>query len=156
VPAGGDYRLGGELYVGPNEYKRLSNMDVFKAGQDGVLQFGKYTGWASEILLRLMVAIHGFVPDWGFSLILPTLALRLAFMPLTLMAARSGRRMQKIAPLMNALKEKYKDNPQKLQQATIELYKEHKVNPVGGCIPMLLPLPFFLGFYYMLMGSAEL
>ena len=156
VPAGGDYKLGGEVYVGPNEYKRLSNMDVFKAGQDGVLQFGRYTGWASEILLRLMVAIHGFIPNWGFAIILTTLTLRLAFMPLTLMAARSSRRMQKIAPLMNALKEKYKDSPQKLQQATIELYKEHKVNPVGGCIPMLLPLPFFLGFYYMLMGSAEL
>jgi YidC/Oxa1 family membrane protein insertase len=156
VPAGGSYQLGGQLYVGPTEYKRLSNMDVFKAGQDGVMQFGKYTGWASEILLRLMVFIHTFVPNWGFSIILTTLTLRLAFMPLTLMAARSGRRMQKIAPLMTALKEKYKDSPQKLQQATIELYKEHKVNPAGGCIPMLLPLPFFLGFYYMLMGAAEL
>jgi YidC/Oxa1 family membrane protein insertase len=156
IPAHGQVQLGANFYVGPNEYPRLANTDVFKKNQDGVMQFGSLTGWASKILLLIMTGIHHWVFNWGVAIILTTLTLKIVFLPLTLMAARSSRRMQKLAPEMKTLKEKYKDNPQKQQQATIELYKKHKVNPAGACIPMLLPMPFFFGFFYMLMGSAEL
>ncbi len=156
LPAHGTFTLGANFYVGPNEYPRLANTDVFKKNQDRVMQFGTLTGWASKILLLLMTAIHRWVFNWGVAIILTTLTLKIVFLPLTLFAARSARRMQKLQPEMKAIKEKYKDNPQKQQSATIDLYKKHKVNPAGACIPMLLPMPFFFGFFYMLMGSAEL
>ncbi len=156
IPAHKTYTLGSDFYVGPNEYHRLANMDVFKDDQSRVMQFGRFTGWASKLMLLLMTGIHHWVPNWGLAIILATLTLKIVCLPLTLMAARSARRMQKIQPLMAALKEKYKDNPQKQQSAMIELYKEHKVNPAGSCIPMLLPMPFFFGFFYMLMSAAEL
>jgi YidC/Oxa1 family membrane protein insertase len=150
-----------DLYVGPNEYRRLANDTVFKADQDRVMQFG-FWHYFSELLLTLMVWIHRFVPKaspqdgWGLAIILTTLTLKTVCLPLTLVASRSAKRMQKIQPLMQALKEKHKDNPAKLQAAQVELFKKHKVNPLGGCIPMLLPMPFFFGFFYMLQNAAEL
>jgi YidC/Oxa1 family membrane protein insertase len=144
-----------DYYVGPNEYPRLANDSVFKADQDKVMQFGFFK-FFSELLLTLMIWIRGFVPNWGVAIILTTLTLKTVCLPLTLVASRSAKRMQKIQPLMQALKEKYKDNPAKLQTAQVELFKKHKVNPLGGCIPMLLPMPFFFGFFYMLQNAAEL
>jgi len=76
--------------------------------------------------------------------------------PFTLAASRSAKRMQKLQPELAAIKTKYKDNPQKQQMATMELFKANKVNPVGGCLPMLITLPFFFGFYRMLSSAAEL
>jgi YidC/Oxa1 family membrane protein insertase len=152
----GTATLGMNLYAGPNEYHRLSNSDVFKADQDRVMQFGTYSRFFSAILLTLMTWVHTYVPNWGVSIILTTLMLRTALMLFTIPAARSARRMQKIAPDMKLIKEKFKDNPQKQQQATMELFKKHKVNPLGGCIPMLLTMPFWLGFFAMLRSAAEL
>jgi YidC/Oxa1 family membrane protein insertase len=148
--------LGINLYAGPNEYHRLANSDVFKADQDRVMQFGTYSRFFSEILLTLMTWVHTYVPNWGVSIIITTLLLRTALMLFTIPAARSARRMQKIAPEMKLLKEKFKDNPQKQQAATMELFKKHKVNPVGGCLPMLLTMPFWWGFFAMLRSAAEL
>ena len=85
-----------------------------------------------------------------------TLFLKLIFLPLTLSASKSAKRMQKIQPEMQAVREKFKDNPQKLQQATMELFKKHRVNPVGGCLPILITIPFFMGFFSMLQSTAEL
>ncbi len=147
--------LGAELYAGPNEYHRLSNIDVFKADEDKVMQFG-IARFFSEILLTLMTAVHTKVPNWGLSIVITTLLLRLVMMFLTIPASRSARRMQKIQPEIKAMREKYKDNPQKQQQATMELFKKHKVNPVGGCLPQLLTLPFWYGFFAMLRSAAEL
>ncbi len=155
LPAHGESRLGGNIYVGPKEYKRLSNGDVFKADQDKVMQYG-FWNFFSHLLYTLMTWMHQFVPNWGLAIILTTLTLKMVFLPLTLRASRSMKRMQKLQPEMQAIRTKYKDNPQKQQTAMMELYKQHKVNPVGGCIPMLLPMPFFFGFYGMLQGTAEL
>jgi YidC/Oxa1 family membrane protein insertase len=96
------------------------------------------------------------VPNWGVAIILTTLTLKIVTLPLTLKASRSMKRMQKFQPEIQALREKYKDNPQKMQTATMELYKEHKVNPMGGCLPMLIPIPFFFGFFQMLQSASEL
>jgi len=85
-----------------------------------------------------------------------TLTLKLVFLPLTLAASKSAKRMQKIQPEMQAIREKYKDNPQKLQAETMVLFKKHRVNPMGGCLPVLVTMPFFWGFFQMLRSAAEL
>jgi YidC/Oxa1 family membrane protein insertase len=147
--------LGMSLYVGPKEYHRLSNTDVFKHDQDKVMQFG-YFSFFSHVLLTMMTWVHSWIGNWGVAIILTTLTLKVVFLPLTLASSRSARRMQKIQPEMKALREKYKDNPQKMNQATMELFKQHKVNPAGGCLPILITIPFFFGFYRMLASAAEL
>ncbi len=85
-----------------------------------------------------------------------TLLLKFVSLPFTLAASKSAKRMAKLSEPMKALREKYKDNPKKQQEATLALFKEHKVNPAGGCIPILITMPLFIGFFAMLMGTAEL
>ena len=148
-------KIAGQLYVGPKEYRRLANTDVFKADEDGVMQFGLWR-FFSRLLLTLMTWIHSFVPNWGVAIILTTLTLKVVTLPLTLKASKSMKRMQKFQPEIQAIREKYKDNPQKMQSAMMELYKVHKVNPMGGCLPMLIPIPFFFGFFQMLQSASEL
>ncbi len=156
VPAHGETKLAVSLYVGPKEYHRLANGDIFKADQDKIMQFGKVFGFFSQLLNTLMTWMHSLVSNWGLAIILTTLTLKTLSLPFTLAASRSARRMQKIQPEMKAVREKFKDNPQKLQAATMELFKKHKVNPMGGCIPVLITMPFFFGFYAMLRSTAEL
>ncbi len=155
LKAGEQTTLGASYYVGPKEYRRLSNADVFKADQDKVMQFGFFK-FFSALLLTLMTWIHSFVPNWGLAIILTTLTLKIIFIYPTLSAFRSSRRMQKIQPQLKIINEKFKDNPTKKNMATMELFKEHKVNPMGGCLPMLLTMPFFFGFFSMLQSTAEL
>lgn len=157
IAARAEAKLSGSLYVGPKEYPRLSNTDVFKRDQDRVMDLGSFIfRFCAAILLTLMTWIHGWTANWGVAIILTTLALKVAFLPLTLSQARSSRRMQKLMPEMKVIREKYKDNPQKQQTAMMELYKQHKVNPLGGCLPMLLTIPFFFAFFKMLQSAAEL
>jgi YidC/Oxa1 family membrane protein insertase len=148
-------KIAGDFYVGPKEYRRLANVDIFKADQDGTMQYG-FWRFFCRLLVSLMTWIHGFVPNWGLAIILTTLTLKTLSLPLTLKASRSMKRMQKFQPEIQAIREKHKDNPQKMQAAMMELYKAHKVNPMGGCFPMLIPIPFFFGFYQMLQSTAEL
>ena len=148
-------KLAGALYVGPKEYRRLANPNMFKADEDKVMDFGFFK-FFSQILLTLMTWIHGFTHNWGMAIILTTLTLKTIFVPLTLSASRSAKRMAKIQPELQAIREKYKDNPQKQQQATMELFKSRKINPVGGCFPVLITIPFFMGFFTMLGSAAEL
>jgi YidC/Oxa1 family membrane protein insertase len=155
LAAGAQTTLGFDFYTGPKEYSRLSNADIFKKEQDKVMQFGFFK-WFSQALLSIMTVVHGWVPNWGWAIVITTLLLKIVFLPLTLSASKSAKRMQKIQPQMQALREKYKDNPQKMQQATMELFKEHRVNPVGGCLPILITIPFFMGFFTMLSSAAEL
>jgi YidC/Oxa1 family membrane protein insertase len=115
------------------------------------MQFGFFK-FFSQLLLTLMTWVHKWLPNWGLAIIITTLILKVVFLPFTLAASRSAKRMQKIQPEMQAVREKFKDNPQKLQGATMELFKKHKVNPLGGCIPILLTMPFF----QMLQSAAEL
>ena len=161
LPPGGVATLGLRYYIGPKEYKRLSNGDIFTKDQDEVMNFG-FFGIFSEILLTTMTWVEGWMESisptwaWGWAVVITTLILKIVFLPLTLIAAKSGKRMQKIQPEMKELREKFKDNPQKMQAATMELFKKHRVNPMGGCIPILLTMPFFFGFFIMLRSAAEL
>jgi YidC/Oxa1 family membrane protein insertase len=149
------------FYVGPKEYSRLSNGDVFTADQDKVMNFGMFR-FFSQLLLTIMTWVHswsvGLSPTWawGWAIVITTLILKIVFLWPTLAASKSAKRMAKIQPEMAAVKEKFKDNPQKLQAATMELFKKHKVNPMGGCLPILITMPFFFGFFQMLQSTAEL
>ncbi len=151
----GETTLGMNFYVGPKEYKRLANDDVFKHDQDKVMQFGFWKIF-SEGLLKILAWVYSWVHNWGFAIIITTLAIKTIFLPFSFAMARSARRMQKIQPLLQALREKFKGNPQKLNEAQLALFKEHKVNPLGGCLPMFIQLPFFFGFFAMLRSASEL
>jgi YidC/Oxa1 family membrane protein insertase len=159
LPANGTSAFAGELYVGPKEYTRL---DKFENREDLIMQFnagmGKIflSGIVSPALNKLMKWTNSFVHNWGIAIILMTILLKIISLPFTLAASKSAKKMQKLAPLMQAVREKYKDQPQKMNQATMELFKEHKVNPAGGCIPILITIPLFIGFFTMLQGTAEL
>lgn len=149
------------FYVGPKEYRRLANADVFAADQDKVMNFGMFR-FFSQLLLTLMTWVHSWVVDlsptwaWGWAIVITTLILKIVFLYPTLAASKSAKRMGKLQPEMQAIREKFKDNPQKLQAATMELFKKHRVNPMGGCLPILITMPFFFGFFQMLGSTAEL
>ncbi len=152
VAAGESETLKFEFYVGPKEFKRLQ---AIGNEQDRVMQFG-FLSFISKLLLSFMYAIHSLVPSWGWSIVIMTICIKLLFWPLTAKASRSQKRMAKIQEPMAELKEKYKDNPQRMQQETLKLFKEHQVNPVAGCLPMIVQMPIFLGLFYMLRTASEL
>jgi YidC/Oxa1 family membrane protein insertase len=160
VAANGTSTLSGLLYVGPQEYRRLSH---FEHKEDRVLPYTQMffnriflAGYVAPLLNTLLNTTHGWVGNWGVAIILMTLILKFVSLPFTLAASRSAKRMAKLQPAMQTIREKYKDNPQKQQAATMELFKEHKVNPVGGCIPILITFPLFIGFFAMLQCTTEL
>ena len=158
IPPKGEASLGGDLYVGPKEYPRLANGDVFKKDQDRIMDLGSFVfRFCGGLLLTAMAWFHRWTSNWGVAIVLTTLALKVLLLPLTITQARSSRRMQKIMPEMKAVREKYKDNPQKQQAATMELYKKHKVNPARRVpCPCSSPLPFFYAFFRMLQSASEL
>jgi YidC/Oxa1 family membrane protein insertase len=150
----------GLLYVGPQEYRRLAQ---FQFNEDRVLPYNQYffnriflSGYVAPLLNILLNMTHNWVGNWGVAVILMTLILKIVSLPFTIAASRSAKRMAKLQPELQAIREKYKDNPQKQQQATMEIFKERKINPVGGCIPILITFPLFIGFFAMLQCTAEL
>jgi len=160
LAAGATTTLAGDLYVGPKEYLRLARL---AHNEDLVMQYGTalysrifLCGYVAPFMNTLMHWTQRWVFNWGLAIVLMTLIIKTVSLPFTLAASRSAKRMQKFQPQIAALKEKYKDNPQKLNQATLELFKEHKINPMGGCLPMLITMPLFFGFFTMLQSSAEL
>ena len=160
---GASATLGGKLYVGPKEYSRLK---TFEQSEHKAMQFSYnwYTGifgasFFAPLLLWLLNGFHSIIPGawaWGWAIILTTLLLKTVTLPLTLSAAKSAKRMAKIQPRLKEINEKYADSPTKKQKATLELFKEAKVNPLGGCLPILITMPFFFGFYAMLQTSSDL
>jgi YidC/Oxa1 family membrane protein insertase len=160
LPPKGTETLGMNVYVGPKENHRLEQLGK---DHERIMQFDYwffnrifFSRYISPFLLWLMNLCYGWVHNYGVAIIVMTVILKTLFLPLTLAAARSSKRMAKIQPQMQVLREKYKDNPQKMNQATMELFKEHKVNPMGGCLPILITIPFFVGFFVMLQSASEL
>ncbi|MDR1789120.1 MAG: membrane protein insertase YidC [Opitutaceae bacterium] len=152
--------LGGYLYAGPKEYVRLAK---FPKAEDKVMEFDSsfynrvtLSGYIAPVMSMLMVWMHGFTDNWGLAVVCMTLLLKFICVPFTLAASRSAKRMQKLQPAMKELREKYKDAPQKLNQATMQLFKDNKVNPLGGCLPVFITIPLFIAFFWMLQGTAEL
>jgi YidC/Oxa1 family membrane protein insertase len=110
----------------------------------------------SKPLFWLIDHAHSLVGNWGVAIILVTFLLKLLFYPLSEKAGRSMARMRALAPRMKLLQEQYKDDRSKLGQATMELYKQEKVNPLAGCLPMIIQMPVFLAFYWVLLESVEM
>ncbi|GHB98222.1 membrane protein insertase YidC [Cerasicoccus arenae] len=158
VPVGEQKSIRASYYVGPKEYFRLNTLGQ---NQDEIMQFG-FFGGISKILLWALVGIHGILVHvaptwgWGFSIILLTCFIKALLWPLTQVQVKSAKAMGKIQAPMKELQEKYKDNPTKLQQETMKLFKENKVNPAAGCLPIVLQIPIFFALFYMLRTSSDL
>ncbi len=112
--------------------------------------------YLARLLLWILIQLHAFCGSYGISIIILTLLVRLLFYPVTARANASMRRMQALQPKITALREKYKDNPQLLNTKTMELYRQEKVNPLGGCLPILLQIPVFFALYATLDGAVQL
>ena len=137
-------------YLGAKDYSELESARML-----GLIDYGTFAKLAYP-LLWLLRAFYNVVRNYGVAIILLTILVRLLFYPLTLKSQKSMKAMQRLQPHINALKEKYKDNPTKVQQEQMALFKTHKVNPMGGCLPMLVQLPVFIALYAVLGNSIEL
>lgn len=142
------------LYVGPMKYSELHAMRLH---QEDVMEFGM---WApiGKVLLRVLNFLHDHVPphNYGIAIILLTVIVRAVFWPITHKSTQSMKRMAEVSPLVNQIREKYKDNPQKMQQEIMAIYKEHKINPLSGCLPMLIQIPVFIALFVVLRSAIEL
>ncbi|MDG0814934.1 membrane protein insertase YidC [Bdellovibrio svalbardensis] len=140
------------FYAGPKSIDVLKSVDPELAG---VIDFG-FFGMISRPLLYVMKAFHGFVGNWGFAIIMLTLLVRLCVLPFNLMSAKSMKAMQKVQPVIAALREKYKDDAMRLNTEMMAVMKQHGANPVGGCLPMLIQIPVFFALYRVIGSSVEL
>ena len=152
VDAGGQALLENQLVVGPKTQKRLAPV---AEGLELTVDYG----WLTIISKPLFIAldwIHSVVGNWGWSIILLTLAIKLVFYKLSEASYRSMARMRKLQPEMKRLKERYPDDRQKMNQELMTLYKKEKINPLGGCLPILVQIPVFIALYWVLLESVEL
>jgi YidC/Oxa1 family membrane protein insertase len=140
------------LYAGPKEYDRLKSLN---RGLEHIVDFGWFTVVAMP-LFWVLKFFHKFLGNYGWSIILITIVVRVPFIPILNKSQQSMKKMQKIQPMMAEIKEKYKKEPQKMQKEMMALYKKHKVNPVGGCLPMFLQIPVFIALYNVLNKAIEL
>ena len=142
------------LYLGPLEYDRISELGV---NLDVVMDFGwSFIRPISKGVLYFLKAIHGYVPNYGVVLIIFSFVIKLIVYPLTKKSYQSTAAMQTIQPEINELRDKYKNNPQKLNQATMQLYKKKGVNPLGGCLPMFLQMPLLFALFQVFRTTIEL
>lgn len=145
-------KLGASLYAGPKEQRRLKQLT---AGMDLTVDYG----WLTVIsvpLFWLLELIHRWVGNWGWAIIILTILIKLAFYPLSATSYKSMARMKKVQPKLKSVKERYGDDKQRMQQAMMELYKTEKINPLGGCLPILIQIPVFIALYWVLLGSVEM
>ncbi len=140
------------LFVGPKLQSQLEKIDK-------TLKLTVDYGWLtiiSQPLFWLLSFVYGYVANWGVAIIIVTLLIKLAFYKLTESSGRSMAKMRNLQPRMKALQDRYKDDRQALSQAMMDLYKREKVNPAAGCLPILIQMPFFLAFYWVLLESVEM
>jgi len=149
---GGSFRI----FFGPADISLLRSYDV---GLDKIVGLG-WT-WlirpiSEYIMLPMMSFLHYLVPNWGLVIVLFSIIIKIVLHPLTRSSMRSMKKMQALQPLMNEIKEKYKDDPQKMNQQVMNLYKEYGVNPAGGCLPVLLQFPILIALYNVFRATIEL
>jgi YidC/Oxa1 family membrane protein insertase len=152
VNAGAPLNATFKLFVGPKLQEQLQSVG---SELERTVDYGMTTPLAQP-LFSVLNWVHGWVGNWGFAIILVTIMIKAVFYKLTAMSGRSMAKMRKIAPRMKALQERYKDDRQGLSQAMMELYKKEKVNPAAGCLPILIQMPFFFAFYWVLVESVEM
>ncbi|MDR2883886.1 MAG: membrane protein insertase YidC [Deferribacteraceae bacterium] len=140
------------IYAGPKDYNTLK---AFGNNLQKSIDYGMFFFLAIP-MSKLMNFFHSFVGNYGVAIILLTIVVKLLTLPLTMKSMKSMKGMSKLQPEMLKLKEKYKDEPQKMQAATMELYRTHKVNPMSGCLPLIVQIPIFFALYKTLLVSIEL
>ena len=153
VTAGAPLEYTYKLFVGP---KLQDQLRATVSSLVLTVDYGKILGPLARPLFWLLSHVEAVVGNWGWAIILVTLMIKLAFYKLTEMSGRSAAKMRRLAPRMKALQERYKDDRQALNQHMMELYKREKVNPAAGCLPIVIQMPFFFAFYWVLIESVEM
>lgn len=149
---GGETAFSTTFYVGPKITKKMANVAPHL---DKTVDFG-YFYFISEWLFKFLAFVQSFVGNWGWAIVVVTIVIKLIFFPLSAYSYRSMAKMRKFQPEMERMRKQYGDDRQKLGQETMKLYQREKINPASGCLPMLVQIPVFLAFYFMLMEAVEL
>lgn len=153
IPPGQIGSFSYSLYLGPKEHDILKSQGV---GLENAIDFGSWMKWLAMPCLVSIKFLNSYVSNYGIAIIILTLLIKIVFWPLGNKSYKSMKEMQKLQPKIAEIREKYKNDKTKLSQATMDLYKTHKVNPLGGCLPMVIQIPVFFGLYKALMYSIEL
>lgn len=142
------------VYVGPIDYEELKRLDV---EAERIVDFGwSWIAPLSKFLFRVLKFFRSFIPNYGIVIIIFSLITKLLFYPLTHRGTRSMRAMAKLQPEMKRIQKQYKNDPKRMNREVMELYKKHKVNPLGGCLPLLIQMPIFIALYSILRTTIEL
>jgi YidC/Oxa1 family membrane protein insertase len=144
--------IGSKLYIGPEITSVLKDI---APSLDLTVDYGMLW-FVSSLLFSIMKSIHGVIGNWGWSIVLVTVLIKLAFYRLSATSYKSMAGMRKLQPKLQALRERYGDDKAKISQATMELYRQEKVNPLGGCLPIVIQIPVFIALYWVLLESVEL
>jgi YidC/Oxa1 family membrane protein insertase len=152
IAPGGTGAVQARLYVGPQDQDVLAKL---APGLDLVVDYGIFTIIAAP-LFWLLKWLHGLLGNWGWAIIVMTILIKGAFFPLNAASARSMGKMKIVAPKMKALQEQYANDKQQLQVKMMELYRQEKINPLGGCLPILVQIPVFIALYWVLLSAVEL
>ncbi|MFZ1875252.1 MAG: membrane protein insertase YidC, partial [Chania sp.] len=152
VQPGAQQQLSATLWVGPELQDKMAELAPHL---DLTVDYG-WLWFISQPLFKLLKFIHGFIGNWGFSIIIITFIVRGIMYPLTKAQYTSMAKMRLLQPKLQAMRERIGDDKQRMSQEMMALYKAEKVNPLGGCLPLIIQMPIFLALYYMLMSSVEL
>ena len=152
VAAGASAETGAILYAGPKMQDKLAELSP---GLELTVDYG-FLWFLAQPIFWLLEHIHSLLGNWGWSIIVLTIIIKLAFFPLSAASYKSMARMRAVSPKLQALKEQFGDDRQKMSQAMMELYKKEKINPLGGCLPILVQMPVFLALYWVLLESVEM
>ncbi len=152
VPTGGQVETSAMLYAGPKIQSKLKELSP---GLELTVDYG-FLWFIAQPIFWLLQHIHSLLGNWGWSIIVLTMLIKGLFFPLSAASYRSMARMRAVAPKLAALKERFGDDRQKMSQAMMELYKKEKINPLGGCLPILVQMPVFLALYWVLLESVEM
>jgi YidC/Oxa1 family membrane protein insertase len=147
-----DYAFSSRLFLGPKLQYMLA---AIAPGLDLSVDYGHLT-FISQPLFWLLDKIYGLFGNWGVAIMLLTLLIKLAFYKLSETSYRSMANMKRLTPRLQALKDRYGDDKQRLNQAMMEMYKKEKINPLGGCLPIVVQIPVFIALYWVLLESVEL
>lgn len=152
VAPGDTVSVTSQLWVGPQDQDA---MQAVAPGLDVVVDYGFLT-IISKPLFKLMTWLHSFLGNWGWTIVVLTILIKLVFYPLSAASYRSMAKMKQVTPRLQALREKFGDDRAKLNQAMMEMYRTEKINPLGGCLPMVIQIPVFIALYWVLLGSVEM
>ncbi len=152
IPPGGKALFQDKLFVGP---KLQAQLAATAPNLERTVDYGKLTVLAHPVFI-VLVWVHGLIGNWGWAIIIVTALIKLLFYPLSQASGRSMAKMRAVAPRMKQIQDSYKDDREKLGRAMMELYKKEKINPLAGCLPMVVQIPFFISFYWVLLESVEM